>query len=134
MPPKKTEAVKQIRGKEAEEAVRLYLKENYRPYSILDLILNMHKKINKAAMLDILECLEKKGDIMSKTYGKLVYYVCKEEEIQDDFLNKYDISAIEKLKQQYQAIDVEIQELKKGNYLSLTFIFISTLRYPEHFY
>lgn len=132
---KKKESIPLIKGQEAEDLVKQYLEEQYRPYSVSDLVLNMHNKVNKATMIKCLDSLVSQNIILSKTYGKMVYYVYKEKEIEaeqtEDTLN---MEVINQIKEKLEEATKETRELQQGMFLiSLTIrIIINLNRIPEN--
>lgn len=55
-----------------------YMRKEYRPYAISDLVLNLHNKINKVSMAKILDELVDENTVITKRYGKLSFYCCSE--------------------------------------------------------
>lgn len=111
----KKESVPLLKGQEAEKLVKDYLKEQYRPYSVSDLVLNLHNKINKPTMAKCLESLVSKNEIISKTYGKMAYYVYKEE-LKEDLPLEVNIETIDKLKEELEILNKSIKTLQTGTY------------------
>lgn len=107
-----------IKGQEAEDLVKNYLREQYRPYSVSDLILNLHNKVNKATMNKSLESLVSKNEIISKTYGKMVYYVYIEEEIDGNIEEEINIESINKIKGEVEELSTTVKMLQSGTYNS----------------
>lgn len=105
-----------IKGQEAEDLVKSYLKEQYRPYSVSDLILNLHNKINKATMTKCLDSLVSTNEIVSKTYGKMVYYVYKEEEIDKNLEAEVNTESIKKIKEDVEDLNKYVRNLQTGTY------------------
>lgn len=60
------------------EAIFKYLKQTNRPYSVNDIILNLHKKYSKTVVQTALDTLVKDELVFSKTYGKQVIYCVKQ--------------------------------------------------------
>lgn len=115
-----------IKGQEAEDLVKNYLKEQYRPYSVSDLILNLHNKINKVTMIKCLESLVSQNEIISKTYGKMVFYVYKEEEIDGDLEAEINVERINKIKEEVEDLSKKVKELQAGMYRNDVVIFSIT--------
>lgn len=105
-----------IKGQEAEDLVKNYLKEQYRPYSVSDLILNLHNRINKATMTKCLDSLVSAGEIVSKTYGKMVYYVYKEKEIDKNLEVEVNTESIKKIKEDMEDLNKCVKNLQAGMY------------------
>lgn len=68
---------------DAVETLCDYLRSQYRPYGIADLVQNLHNAINKAATIKALDELAARGDVLKKTFGKSAYYVYKEKPLLD---------------------------------------------------
>lgn len=105
---------KDNKGKSEMEVVREYLKQQYRPYSLNDLMLNLKTKLGKQKMVALLAELTTKGDIISKSIGKLVYYVYKERML--DELKRVDLLEIDSLILEISNLNVELKELKTSKY------------------
>lgn len=114
MGPKKE--ISLIKGQEAEDLVKNYLKEQYRPYSVSDLILNLHNKVNKVTMTKCLESLVSSKEIISKTYGKMVFYVYKEEEIDGNIEVEVNVESIQKIKEEVEDLSTKVKVLQAGMY------------------
>lgn len=93
-----------------KEVVREYLKQQYRPYSLNDLMLNLKTKLGKQKMVALLTELTTNGDIISKSIGKLVYYVYKER--MSDELKSVDLLEIDTITLEISNLTAELKELK----------------------
>ena len=100
---------------EAEAVVSDYLKEQYRPYSVSDLVLNLHNRVSKPLMIKCLDSLVKKQVIISKSYNKMVYYVYNEKTIDEEEIK---VSNEEGLKSAttFETFNEEVQRLQNGVY------------------
>lgn len=114
MGPKKE--ISLIKGQEAEDLVKNYLREQYRPYSVSDLILNLHNKVNKVTMTKCLESLVSNKEIISKTYGKMVFYVYREEEIDGNLEVEVNVESIQKIKEEVEDLSTKVKVLQVGMY------------------
>ncbi|ETW01363.1 hypothetical protein, variant 1 [Aphanomyces invadans] len=60
---------------QASEEVAKYMRQTNRPYSVLNVFENLHRRIGKTMLQKILDVLVEKGEINVKTYGKSqIYY------------------------------------------------------------
>lgn len=115
MAPKKKESVLQLSPQEAEAVVKQYMKEQYRPYSVSDLVLNLHGRVNKSTMLKVLESLVSQQELLAKTYGKTTYYVYKEVEIDEKALDKeLTIENINGMKEELESKTLKVTNLQLG--------------------
>lgn len=71
----------QVKGPEAEDLIEEYLVSQYRPFAINDIIQNLHNKVSKTVAQKALENLTVQERILTKTFGKVVIYACKEQEL-----------------------------------------------------
>lgn len=55
-----------------------YLAKQNRPYSVTDIMTNLHNSISKPVTLKALAKLEASGAVTAKTYSKSVIYVIKQ--------------------------------------------------------
>lgn len=58
--------------------IESYLKTQYKPFAINDIVQNLHNKVSKPTALKALETLVSEDKIVSKTFGKVVIYSCKD--------------------------------------------------------
>ncbi|KAH9091667.1 hypothetical protein Ae201684P_011211 [Aphanomyces euteiches] len=74
--PAKEEKPKEILNQsQASEEVAKYLRQTNRPYSVLNVFENLHRRIGKTMLQKILDVLVEQGEINVKTYGKSqIYY------------------------------------------------------------
>lgn len=93
--------------------IREYLKTQYRPYALKDLMLNLKLPLNKTKFMAILDSLVDSGNIISKTIGKSTYYVYKER-FQSEPINEASMAA---LSLELVNLTNEYKELKLGMYL-----------------
>ncbi|RWS24808.1 homologous-pairing protein 2-like protein [Leptotrombidium deliense] len=56
-------------------AILKYLTESNRPYSVNDIVNNLHKEYGKAAVIKALEALVENGKVVEKIYGKQKVYI-----------------------------------------------------------
>lgn len=73
--------VAQAKGSEAEDLIEEYLVSQYKPFAINDIVQNLHNKVGKTAAVKALENLASAGRITTKSFGKIVIYACKEQEL-----------------------------------------------------
>ncbi|ODV94403.1 hypothetical protein PACTADRAFT_44901, partial [Pachysolen tannophilus NRRL Y-2460] len=101
----------------AEEIIKTYLREQYRPYSAADIVLNLHNKISKANAIKALDSLAEQGEIVSKSYGKLTFYVCKEEhsthekDQTESTEDKITLEVVNELRNQFHEVSKEVKNL-----------------------
>lgn len=55
-----------------------YLTKQNRPYSVTDIVTNLHNSMSKVVATKALVQLETAGSILAKTYGKSAIYVIKQ--------------------------------------------------------
>ncbi|CAL8081035.1 unnamed protein product [Orchesella dallaii] len=102
----------------AETSVLQYLTSQNRPYSVNDIVLNLHKEHGKAAVQKALDNLVQNGDVREKTYGKQKVYLVDQSKLSDaspDDLKQMDekVESLEKLcKQNQDAVKEAQSELK----------------------
>lgn len=88
-----------------------YMRQQYRPYSIKDIQLNLHNKFNKSKLATILESLVQEGELVSKVIGKSTYYVYKELPVEQDYSS---LEEYQHLDEQVRLINVEIQDARQS--------------------
>ncbi|KDO33502.1 hypothetical protein SPRG_02310 [Saprolegnia parasitica CBS 223.65] len=66
---------------QAEEEVAKYMRQTNRPYSVLNVFENLHRRIGKTMLTKILDALVEKGEIKCKTYGKSQIYYYNQEKL-----------------------------------------------------
>jgi len=63
-------------SKAADDKILQYMRDQNRPYSATDVLLNLHKEIGKTQVVKSLETLAKAGHLAEKVYGKQkIYFV-----------------------------------------------------------
>ncbi|CCF58955.1 hypothetical protein KAFR_0F03590 [Kazachstania africana CBS 2517] len=107
MPPKRK--VVQVKGDEAEDIIEQYLKTQFKPFAINDIVQNLHNKVSKSVTLKALDSLVASEKIMSRTFGKVIIYSCKDIELAEP-IDDGDYS-LEKLRQ----LQDEVMELDRDN-------------------
>ncbi|KAM0684604.1 hypothetical protein MDAP_000375 [Mitosporidium daphniae] len=65
-----------------ETAILTYLQEKNRPYSVNDIVLNLHSAYPKAAAQKALSALVKAKRVTEKAYGKQTVYVASQDEFE----------------------------------------------------
>ncbi|KAL3231150.1 Homologous-pairing protein 2 [Nakaseomyces bracarensis] len=82
MPPKKKQCTNKVEDS-VETIIENYLKEQYKPFTVSDIVNNLQKqhKISKTNAIKALEALDSKGKIISKVFGKITLYCCKEQDL-----------------------------------------------------
>lgn len=101
---------KQVETMSEKDAIRNYLKQQYRPYCLGDLMLNLKTKLGKQKMVVLLNELADNGDIICKSIGKLVYYVYKQRLV--DELEPVDTKELDCLSLQINDFNQELKKLK----------------------
>ncbi|ODQ60781.1 hypothetical protein WICANDRAFT_67454 [Wickerhamomyces anomalus NRRL Y-366-8] len=119
MPPKKEKKV-QVKGDEAEKTILEYLEQQYRPYSVNDIIQNLHGNISKAAAVKALENLTAENKIVTKVLGKMSISVANKVEVdQSEESINYDEELevmkqnIKEASQNLSALQTELSETTK---------------------
>lgn len=80
MPPKgKKEKLSSSAVDPTESTVLAYLQQQNRPYNATDISNNLHGAIGKTALQKALNALCARGDLSSKTFGKQVVYVTRQD-------------------------------------------------------
>ncbi|KAI5727629.1 hypothetical protein M8J77_004861 [Diaphorina citri] len=99
------------------EAIYKYLKSTNRPYSVNDIIQNLHKKYSKTVVQTALDDLVKSEVILSKTYGKQVIYCIRQtgkNEVKKDAKEvKENLKQKEKELEEKQAVLKKLQDENK---------------------
>ncbi|GIY85759.1 homologous-pairing protein 2 homolog [Caerostris darwini] len=100
-----------------------YLKDQNRPYSVIDIFNNLHKEHGKTAVTKALETLVSEGKIKEKTYGKQKIYFIDQNEFQnskdanlqqmDEEINNIN-QALKELQQQIKNAENELNTLDKS--------------------
>ena len=67
----------QLSTENALASVQVYMQQQYRPYSVSDILLNMHNVLTKPKLITILDTLVADQQLVCKTIGKASYYVSK---------------------------------------------------------
>ncbi|GME75195.1 unnamed protein product [Ambrosiozyma monospora] len=111
MPPKK-KRTEHISDKDAKPLILDYLKSQYRPYGVTDIVANLHNKVSKVAVTRILEALHKKGELICKTYGRSSFY-CYKEIVTETEGEQVTIEAVTQIKEEYLTLDKEFKTLKE---------------------
>lgn len=105
-----------LKGNAADQLIKEYMKKQYRPYAVSDLVLNLKKEVSKVNAVKALNSLVEAGDLISKSSGKLSYYVYKEitfdeEESSSSFASEADIHRV---KESNHELDLNISKLELG--------------------
>lgn len=72
-----------------------YLAKQNRPYSITDIMTNLHNSIPKAVMLKALAQLEEASVITAKTYGKSIIYVIRQTGVLTEDISNHEEADME---------------------------------------
>ena len=100
----------QLSTENALASVQVYMQQQYRPYSVSDILLNMHNVLTKPKLITILDTLVAYQQLVCKTIWKASYYVYKKQECVSDNTSKTETS--ECLNQQIKDLKQEICHLK----------------------
>ncbi|EIM91602.1 TBPIP-domain-containing protein [Stereum hirsutum FP-91666 SS1] len=73
--------VKVLKGQEAEDRVKQYIKRMNRPFGAVDVSANLKGSVPKTATQKILLALADKGDVTQKVYGKTTFFVANQSTI-----------------------------------------------------
>lgn len=90
-----------------------YMKKEYRPYGVTDLILNLHNKVNKTMMTKLLDDMVEEQKLIVKRYGKLSFY-CYSELKCDENIKPIDFETLRALKQELGEYENDSAEHKKS--------------------
>lgn len=104
----------------AKIIVAQYLKKEYRPYGVTDLVLNLHNIINKTLMIKALDEMVEEKVLIVKKYGKLSFY-CYSEQKCDENVKPIRIETLLELKEQVKQLEADYNEIQKGGLLSMQF-------------
>lgn len=85
-------------------SVQLYMQQQYRPYSISDIQLNMHNVLTKLKLIAVLDTLVDNQQLVCKTIGKTSYYVYTKQECVLDSKPKSETS---------ECLNIKIKDLKQ---------------------
>ncbi|GMM46075.1 Hop2 protein [Pichia kluyveri] len=96
---------------EAKNVVIEYMEKEYRPYSVTDLVLNLHNRIPKALMIKILDDLVDENLMIVKRYGKLAYY-CNVERKLDENIIPISLEQLKELSSEIEIIDKDVSQYK----------------------
>ncbi|GMG25545.1 unnamed protein product [Ambrosiozyma monospora] len=111
MPPKKKRA-EHISDEDAKPLILDYLKSQYRPYGVTDIVANLHNKVSKVAVTRILEALHKEGELICKTYGRSSFY-CYKEIVTENEGEQVTMDAVTQMKEEYLNLDKTFKTLKE---------------------
>ncbi|GMM35047.1 Hop2 protein [Saccharomycopsis crataegensis] len=121
MPPKKkVKKDDQIKDLETASGILLgYLKEQFRPYSINDIILNLHNKISKSVALKALALLATNNKLLMKTYGKMNFYVYRygkddQQQAIDESGKEITIQVVTDLENSFEEVKNRLKELNSA--------------------
>ncbi|KAF0690112.1 Aste57867_18506 [Aphanomyces stellatus] len=107
--PKEPEKPKEMLNQsQASEEVAKYLRQTNRPYSVLNVFENLHRRIGKTMLQKILDVLVDQGEICVKTYGKSQIYYYNQSKLP---LPSGDLLA--KVESQLQSVVEEVGGLEK---------------------
>lgn len=135
MPPAKKKAVASP-STTAESTILAYLQEKNRPYSINDLVLNLHNKHTKAVIQKTISTLVTKKHVTEKVYGKQTVYVASQDNVEvptPEELDEMDStlaslkSEQELLSNQHKELSSELQSLMARPTLSMLLERMETL-------
>ncbi|KAG5187254.1 Tat binding protein 1-interacting protein-domain-containing protein [Tribonema minus] len=102
--------------KTPEQAVRDYMRQTNRPYSIVNIFDNLHRKIPRTMVQKILDQLVQSGELLSKEYGKAVIYYCNQTRLEADLGELQALAAEEKdLSAQLQRLQQQLQQMQSDN-------------------
>ncbi|KAG0690999.1 60S ribosomal protein L8B [Pichia californica] len=104
--------VEKLDAEQAKIVIAEYLKKEYRPYGISDLVLNLHNRINKALMTKLLDEMVEESTIIVKRYGKLAFY-CYSELKCDESIKPIEIETLMALREEVNKYDQDYNEYKK---------------------
>ncbi|KAI5793777.1 Tat binding protein 1-interacting protein-domain-containing protein [Peziza echinospora] len=120
MPPKKTKK-EQVGGEQASDLVLEYLRKQNRPYSIIEIVANLHDTVSKTNLTKILKDLVERDLVKEKVSGKqAIYHIVQDpndaatpEELKemDAMLEKLK-EEITNLKAEKKAWEAELNTLK----------------------
>lgn len=97
----------------AKIIIAQYLKKEYRPYGVTDLVLNLHNMINKSLMVKALDEMVDDKILIVKKYGKLSFY-CYSEQKFDENIKPIQIETLLELKDEVKQLENDYNEIQKG--------------------
>jgi 26S proteasome regulatory subunit (ATPase 3-interacting protein) len=117
---KRKKSVSTIKNSETEKIVFEYLREQNRPYSILNIFDNLHAQFKKPELQEALDKLVKQKAITAKEFGKAVIYfvnqddlkIASEEELKqiDDGI-KQQREALSDLANKFKSLQFELKKI-----------------------
>ncbi|OQR97013.1 pairing protein 2 family protein [Achlya hypogyna] len=108
--PKEPEKPKELVSQsQAEGEVVKYMRQTNRPYSVLNVFENLHRRIGKVMLQKILDALAEKGDIKVKTYGKSQIYYYNQEKLPPPCA-----ATLARTEEAIEAVSGEVQELERA--------------------
>ena len=90
--------------------VKSYMKQQYRPYSIKDIQLNLHNKYNKNKLTSILDSLVAEGELVTRVIGKSTYYVYKQLTGEDSCTS---LERYQELEEKVKQLNRDVQQTKQ---------------------
>ncbi|KAF9183743.1 hypothetical protein BGZ51_006495 [Haplosporangium sp. Z 767] len=97
-------------GDKAEKQVLDYLTKQNRPYSITDIVTNLHSAVTKSECQRVVNALVERDLVTTKLYGKQAIYVIRQDTI--DTATPEELAAVDKEMAQLQSM---ITEYKSKN-------------------
>lgn len=115
MPPRKKQCVSNDEL-DLESIIQNYLAEQYKPFAINDIVNNLQKdyKVSKPNALKALEKLSNENKIVSKTFGKVTIYCCKEQKLdlpKGIKPEECSYEVVTELRDEYRVLEKERSEL-----------------------
>ncbi|KAF8461095.1 Tat binding protein 1-interacting [Kalaharituber pfeilii] len=113
MPPKKTKK-EQVTGEQASELILEYLRKQNRPYSIIEIVANLHDAVSKTNTTKALKDLTERELIKEKVSGKqAIYHIIQDPDdaSTSEELKEMDLK-VERIKDDISALKSEKKELE----------------------
>lgn len=96
----------------ARAMIAEYMKKEYRPYGVTDLILNLHNRVNKNMMTKLLDGMVDEKTLIVKKYGKLSFY-CYSELKCDENIKPIDFETLKAFKEELAELENDSAEHRK---------------------
>lgn len=115
---KKTKKAKKGDDNDSPDKAKIlaYMREQNRPYSILNIFDNLHGEIKKAELQKHLDSLVAEGELQSKDFGKFVVYLAHQDKmptVPQEELNKMD-AEIDSLREKMKDLSEQYKEKQKS--------------------
>ena len=91
------------------------MEKEYRPFSVTDLVLNLHSQINKVLMVKLLDELVEEQRMIVKRYGKLSFYCLAELKLEVG-IEPVTLEMIKALNMEIEDIESDYNDYRKSKF------------------